>query len=231
MDVLNELVGPALDRLRFLLVALDLAACVVFALTGALVASRKQLDIVGFMWLAVVTGIGGGTVRDLLLGVPVFWVRDATPLLACLLAATAAYFMAHLVHSRYRLIVWLDAVGLALVTIAGTAKGLDAGAGPVVAVVMGMLTSALGGVIRDILGQEPSIILRREIYVTASLAGAVTYVVAVGLDLDRVVAAAIGGLVAFSIRGLAITKGWTLPTYRPRAGRSVDQIDTLARPP
>lgn len=227
MDVLNEIVGPALDRLPFLLVALDLVACAVFALTGALVASRKQLDIVGFMWLAIVTGIGGGTVRDLLLGVPVFWVRDPAPIVACLLAAAAAYFTSHLVHSRYRLIVWLDAIGLALVTIAGTAKGLDAGAGPVVAVVMGVLTSALGGVIRDILGQEPSIILRREIYVTASLAGAIAYVAAVGMGMDRVLAAVMGGLIAFAIRGLAIAYGWSMPTYRSRPGRSMEQIEQM----
>ena len=230
MDVLNEIagmVGPALDRLRFLLAALDLASAVVFAITGALVASRKQLDLVGFMWLGVVTGIGGGTVRDLLLGAPVFWVRDATPLVACLLASAAIYFTAHLVHSRYRLLVWLDALGLALVTIAGTAKGLDHGAGPVVAVVMGVLTAALGGIIRDILGHEPSIILRREIYVTAALVGAVAYVSLVGLGLDQPLSAFIGGLAAFTMRGLAIAFGWSLPTYRTRPGRSVEEVSRL----
>lgn len=202
--------------------AIDLAAAAVFALTGALVASRKQLDIVGFMWLGVVTGVGGGTVRDLLLGVPVFWVRDATPVVACLLASIAAYFTAHLVQSRYRLLLWLDATGMALVTVAGTAKGLDNGAGPVVSVVMGVITAAVGGVIRDILGNEPSIILRREIYVTASLAGAATYVVLVGYDSGTGWAALIGGTTALVFRGLAIARGWALPVYRPRAGRPVD---------
>jgi uncharacterized membrane protein YeiH len=98
------------DKLVSLLAAVDLVAAAVFAVTGALVASRKKLDIVGFMWLGVVTGVGGGTVRDLLLGVPVFWVRDATPLIACLLASVATYFTAHLVYSRYRVILWLDAI-------------------------------------------------------------------------------------------------------------------------
>ncbi len=202
--------GPALEllaTLQKLLPALDLAAAVVFAITGALVASRKQMDIVGFMWLGVVTGVGGGTVRDLLLGLPVFWVRDVSPVVACIAAAILAYFTAHHVHSRYRLILWLDAIGLALVTIAGTAKGLDAGTGPVVAVVMGVVTAAVGGIIRDILGNEPSIILRREIYVTASLVGAVLFVALSGAGIERPLAALAGGLIAFTIRALALILG------------------------
>lgn len=225
MEWIVQWLGSVHLALTTLLPALDLGAAAVFALTGALVASRKQMDIVGFMWLGVVTGVGGGTVRDLLLGTPVFWVRDPTPVVACLLAATAAYFTAHLVQSRYRLLLWLDAIGLAMVTVAGTAKGLDQGAGPVVAVVMGVVTAAVGGIIRDILGHEPSIILRREIYVTASLAGAVTYVAFAAFDSGRPWAALSGGITAFAIRGLAISHGWALPTYRARPGRPVTETD------
>ena len=87
------------------------------------------MDIVWFLWLGFVTGVGGGTVRDLLIGAPVFWVRDPSPVIACLVAALAVYFTAHHLSSRYRAILWLDAVGIALVTIAGTAKALDAGTG------------------------------------------------------------------------------------------------------
>ncbi|MFM9940083.1 MAG: trimeric intracellular cation channel family protein [Hyphomicrobiaceae bacterium] len=214
-----------LDTLHRLLPALDLTAAAVFALTGALVASRKQMDIVGFMWLGVVTGIGGGTVRDLLLGVPVFWVRDVSPVVACIVAAILAYFTAHHAHSRYRWILWLDAVGLALVTIAGAAKGLDAGTGPIVAVVMGVVTAAVGGIIRDILGQEPSIILRREIYVTASLAGAVLFVGLSGVGAGRIAAALVGGITVFAVRSLALVYGWTLPTYRARAGGDAEDLE------
>lgn len=205
--------------------AVDLAAAVVFAITGALVASRKQMDIVGFMWLGVITGVGGGTVRDLLLGVPVFWVRDASPVIACLLASVATHFTAHLVWSRYRVMLWLDAIGLALVTVAGTAKGLEAGAGPVVAVVMGVITAAVGGIIRDVLGHEASIILRREIYVTAAVAGAAVYVAAMGAGAGTAIAAVLGGLTAFLVRGCAIAFGWSMPVYRPRAGRDVDIVN------
>lgn len=219
------------DQLTSLSTAVDLAAAAVFAVTGALVASRKKLDIVGFMWLGVVTGVGGGTVRDLLLAVPVFWVRDATPVIACLLAAIATYFTAHLVHSRYRVLLWLNAIGLALVTIVGTAKGLDAGAGSVIAVVMGVFTAAVGGIIRDILGQGASIILRREIYVTASLIGAVTFVVLNGTGLDRSAPAICAGVAAFTLRRLAIFHGWSLPTYRARQGRHPDEVDPLVEGP
>lgn len=211
-----------LETLMPLLIAVDLAAAAVFAVTGALVASRKQMDIVGFAWLGVVTGVGGGTMRDVLLGVPVFWVRDATPLVVCLLAAVATYFTAHLVQSRYRLMLWLDAVGLALVTVAGAAKGLDSGAGPVVAVVMGVITAAMGGIIRDVLGHEPSIVLRREVYVTAAMLGAILYVGLTGIGIDRTSAMALSGIAAFALRGAALTFGWALPVYRPRAGREIE---------
>jgi uncharacterized membrane protein YeiH len=218
---------PVLSLLENLLTALDLASAAVFALTGALVASRKELDIVGFMWLGVVTGVGGGTVRDLLLGVPVFWVRDPTPVLVCIAAAVLGFFAAHHVSSRYRLILWLDALGLALVTMAGAAKGLDVGTGPVVAVVMGVITGTVGGILRDVLGQEPSIILRREIYVTAALLGAVVYVLLVGMGTPRVTAALLGGATVLAARSLALIYGLSLPVYRARPGRSEAELKKL----
>jgi uncharacterized membrane protein YeiH len=214
-----------LERFAPLLTAVDLSAATVFAVTGALVASRKQMDIIGFMWLGVVTGVGGGTVRDLLLGVPVFWVVNPAPVVACLIAAFAVHFTSHLVQSRYKLLLWLDAAGMALVTVAGTAKGLDAGTGPFVAVVMGVITAAVGGIIRDILGQEPSIILRREIYVSASLFGAIAYVLAFTIGGDRLTATAVGLALAFATRILAMVSGWSMPVFRSRPGRTMEEIE------
>jgi uncharacterized membrane protein YeiH len=199
--------------------AVDLTAAAVFAITGALVASRKQMDLVGFLWFGVVTGVGGGTVRDVLIDAPVFWVRDASSVIACLLASLIVYFTAHHISSRYRAILWLDALGISLVTIAGTTKSLDAGTGALVAVVMGVITAAVGGIIRDVIGQEPSIILRREVYVTACLLGAVICVALTNIGVDRLIAGAIGGFVVFLVRGLAISLGWSLPTYRARPGK------------
>ncbi|MDE3121798.1 MAG: trimeric intracellular cation channel family protein [Paracoccaceae bacterium] len=202
---------------------LDLASSLVFAVTGALVASRKQMDIVGFLWLGMVTGVGGGTLRDLLLRVPVFWVVDPTPVAVCLGAAAVVHFSAHWVTSRYRLLLYLDAFGMALVCIAGTAKGLDAGAGPLVALVMGVITAAVGGILRDLLGQEPSIVLRREIYVSAAAAGSALFLLSNALGTPRLWAMAAGLLVAFAIRSFAIRFDWALPIYRPRPGRIPDQ--------
>lgn len=205
-----------------ILTLLDLAAAVVFATTGALVASRKEMDILGFMWLGVITGIGGGTLRDLLLGLPVFWVQDPTPVALCLLVAGLAHFTAHRVTSRYRLLLYLDAFGMALVTIAGAAKGLDAGAGPLVALVMGVITASFGGILRDLLGQEPSILLRRDIYVSASAAGATLFLACLWVEVPREAAMLSGLVAAAGIRSLAIWFNWSLPVHRPRPGRKPD---------
>ncbi len=209
------------------LTAIDLIAVAVFAITGALTASRKQLDIVAFVWLGVVTGVGGGTLRDLLLGVPVFWVQQ--PIYVLLSAAVAAlvFFVAHVPQSRYRVLLWLDAVGLAFVTVAGAEKALAAGSGPTIAVVMGVITAAVGGIVRDVLGQEPSILLKKEIYITAALLGAVAYVAALGAGTTNLLAQVIGIALAFGLRALAITRGWSLPTYRTRAGRTAAEIERL----
>src|SRR5215210_5303840 len=129
----------------------DVLAAVLFAVSGALVASRKGMDVVGFMWLAVITGVGGGTVRDLILDVPVFWVQNPAYVSACLMTALAMHFVAPLVESRYKTLLWFDAFGLALVTVAGTVKASDVGAPALVAVAMGAVTGAVGGMMRDTL--------------------------------------------------------------------------------
>jgi uncharacterized membrane protein YeiH len=197
----------------------DVAAAVVFAVSGALVASRKGMDVMGFMWLAVITGVGGGTVRDLILNVPVFWVQNPVHVSACLVTAVVMHFVAPGVESRYRALLWFDAFGLALVTVAGTAKALDVGTPALVAIAMGAVTGTVGGMIRDTLGHVPSVLLRHEIYVTASVLGACAYVGLNGLGQDRPTAMLAGFLVTFGVRGLAIKFGWSLPVFRESATR------------
>lgn len=197
----------------------DIFAVVVFAISGALVASRKRLDVMGFMWLAVVTGVGGGTVRDVILDVPVFWVVNPWYVLTCLVTAVVMHFVAPLVESRYTTLLWFDAFGLALVSVAGTAKALDVGAPALVAIAMGAVTGCVGGIIRDTLGQVPSVLLRHEIYVTASVLGACTYVGLHGVGASRPVAMITAFLVTFIVRSLAITFGWSLPVFRPSSSR------------
>jgi uncharacterized membrane protein YeiH len=197
----------------------DVLAAVVFAVSGSLVASRKGMDVMGFTWFAVITGVGGGTVRDLILNVPVFWVQNPVYLSACVATAVVMHFVAPLVESRYKTHVWFDAFGLALVTIAGTVKASDVGTAALVAVAMGAVTGSVGGIIRDTLGHVPSVLLSHEIYVSASVLGACTYVGLNGLGVARPPAMIAGFLVAFGIRGLAIRFGWSLPVFRESAKR------------
>ncbi|QPM89468.1 trimeric intracellular cation channel family protein [Pseudooceanicola algae] len=204
---------------NLLLTAADIFATLVFATTGALVASRKEMDLFGFMWLAAATGVGGGTLRDLLLGVPVFWVVDPWPLAICLGVAVLLHFTASRVQSRMHLILWMDAFGLAFAATAGTVKALEFGAGGLVAVVMGVFSGSLGGILRDLLGQEPSIILRREVYMTAAALGASTVVLTRLAGAQDWLAALLGFVLALALRSAAIRWSLALPVFRPRAGR------------
>ena len=192
----------------------DILAAVVFAVSGALVASRKGLDVMAFMWLAVITGVGGGTVRDVILNVPVFWVQNPFHVSACLVTAVIMHFVAPLVESRYRVLLWFDAFGLALVSVAGAVKASDVGAPALVAIAMGAVTGVVGGILRDTLGHVPSVLLGREVYVTASVLGAGTYVSLNALGVDRAAAMIAGFLVTFTVRGMAIRYGWSLPVFR-----------------
>jgi uncharacterized membrane protein YeiH len=203
----------------------DVLAAGVFAASGSLVAARRGMDVVGFMWLAVITGVGGGTVRDLILGLPVFWLQNPVHVSACLVTAVVMHFAAPLVESRYRTLLWFDAFGLALVTIAGTARAHEVGAPALVGVVMGVVTGSVGGIMRDLLGHVPSVVLRHEIYVTASVLGACTYVALDAIGLPRVDAMAAGFLVTFTVRGLAIKFGWSLPVFRKPLGREARKGD------
>jgi len=199
---------------------LDLLGVAVFAVTGALTASRKQMDIVGFALLATVTAIGGGTLRDLVLGAqPVFWVREPIYVAVCIGVAAVVFFTAHIPESRFRLLLWLDALGLSFFCVAGADKALTAEAGWLTAIVMGVITATFGGVVRDVLGGEIPVILRKEIYATAALAGAAVFVGLFAAGMAGGLAAFLGFAVCLTIRGLALQRGWSLPVYRPRPGR------------
>jgi uncharacterized membrane protein YeiH len=202
------------DRLLQLVQWFDIAAVIVFAVSGSLVASRKNMDVMGFMWFAVITGVGGGTVRDLILDVPVFWAQNPIHVSACLTTAVVMHFVAPLVESRYRTLLWFDAFGLALVSIAGTVKSIDAGAPVLVAIAMGAVTGAVGGIIRDTIGQVPSVLLGHEIYITASVLGACSYAGLTALGVDRVTAMVAGFVVTFTVRGLAIKFRLKFPVFR-----------------
>jgi uncharacterized membrane protein YeiH len=207
-----------------LVTVLDYAGVAVFAATGALAASRKQLDIIGFLFLASVTGIGGGTLRDLILNIPVFWIGNPDYVLICVAVAIVVFFTAHRFESRYRLLLWLDAIGIAAFCVMGAEKALAITGSPVVAVVMGMLTATFGGIARDILAGEPSVLLRPEIYVSATLAGAALYTFGALAGLPQPVSGVLGFAAAFAVRGGALRFGWSFPAYKSRPGRRPEDI-------
>lgn len=198
---------------------LDLCGVAVFAASGALSASRKQMDVIGFILIGSVTGIGGGTVRDLLLSRPVAWVAEPSHLLVCTAVAGLVFVTAHHVESRFRVLVWADAVGLALFCVLGAETALAAGAPAMVAALMGVTTATFGGLIRDMLCGEIPLILRKEIYATAAAVGAVVHVALHYLQAGRVAAVGLAFTAAFATRAIALALGLSLPAYRSRPGR------------
>lgn len=191
---------------------LDYAGVAVFALTGALAAARDRHDIITFWFFAVVTGIGGGTLRDLLIGAPVFWIGDATYLGIGLAAALAVWFLAPRLE-RAKTLIWLDAVGLAAYAVIGAAKAMSLGVSPFVSVAMGVLTACFGGVLRDVLAGQPSALLKREITISAALLAAGGFVALTFAGVPPLWAGGVGALAGFGLRAGAIHYGWALPAF------------------
>ncbi len=199
-------IGPILD-------ALDMLGIAVFAASGALAAAQKGQTLVTFSFFALVTGVGGGTVRDLLIGAPVFWIEDGNILIA-IGAVVALIWVTPQKWWKGAMLDWFDAVGLAVYSVYGAAKAIEYGINPVPAALMGVITACVGGIIRDMLAGEPSIILRPEIYVTAAALSSGLFVALKLLGMDTPVAAIVAALCGFGLRGAAILLGWSLPSYR-----------------
>ena len=205
-----------MDPLAATLTVLDYAAVAVFGASGALAAARRQHDIITFGFFAAVTGVGGGTLRDLLIDAPVFWVARPEYLAVCAVAAVAIWIFGW-GQGRERLLLWLDAVGMAAYAVVGALKAVSLGVPPGSAIVMGVLTSTFGGIIRDVLAEEPSVLLRRELYVTPALIGAALFVGLDAVGASLAVAGALGFVAAFAVRAGAILFGWQMPGFPGRA--------------
>ena len=191
---------------------LDLTGLAIFALSGALLAARLRLTIVTVAFFALVTGVGGGSVRDLLIGAPVFWVHDPWVAPVILLTALTVW----LTPSRWwndRVLDWADAVGLAVYSVLGTAKALFYGVEPVPAMLMGVITGCVGGIIRDVFAGVPSILMRPELYVTAAALSATLCALGTLAGLPLFPVWAVAALAGFGLRGAALKWKLELPAY------------------
>jgi uncharacterized membrane protein YeiH len=197
---------------------LDYSSVLVFALTGALVASRAQLDIVGFAFIACLTALGGGTVRDLLLYQnPIFWIENPSYILLAVAAALLVFITAHLVESRYQLLLWLDSFALAIAVAAGTGVALSLDQPPVIVIIMGLTTGCLGGLMRDVVCNEVPLVLKQgELYVTAAFAGAASALLMQFFTDHALYSLGICALTTWGLRAGSLVFGWRLPVYKGR---------------
>ena len=196
--------------------ALDYTSVFVFALTGALVASRAQFDLIGFAFIAALTGVGGGTLRDLLLNRdPIFWIAEPKYLAVTSAAALLVFLTAHFVESRLKLLLWLDSLALGVAVAAGTGIALKLGYPPAIVVLMGMITGCMGGLMRDVVvGDVPVVLKQGELYVSAAFAGAGSALIADQAGLPPLITCAI---VTWILRAGSLVFGWRLPVYKSRA--------------
>jgi uncharacterized membrane protein YeiH len=197
---------------------LDFASVAVFALTGALAASRAQLDLVGFAFIATLTAVGGGTLRDILLDRnPIFWIAQPSYIGVTVAAAVLVFFTAHLLESRYRTLLWLDSLALAVAAPAGVAIALSQNQPSPIVLIMGMITGTFGGLMRDVVCNEVPLVLKQgELYVTAAFAGAVVALVLQSLGYSPLISLTACGLTTWALRAGSLAFGWRLPVYKSR---------------
>jgi len=190
----------------------DLMGVFVFALSGALAAARKQMDVFGYMVLAVLPAVGGGTIRDLVLNTTVFWVDQSVYILVAIGSGILTFLISVRVGKRYTVLEWADAIGLSLFCVLGASKAFALTNDPVVAVTLGVVTAVAGGILRDVVCNEIPLILKREIYATAAMIGAVVYCLCIVTQLNEEISLLCGGISAFLVRSMALIFGWSLPT-------------------
>jgi len=188
----------------------DRAGVFVFALSGGIVAVRKDMDIFGIIVLAFLPAIGGGTLRDILLDQPVFWLTDTPSLLLALLGGLTV-FVFHRAIENFRPLRWADALGMALFAATGAATAAELGYGLPIVLIMGTMTASAGGLIRDVVANEEPLLLRSDIYATAAMLGSLVYYLAHEAGLSSIPSFGLAFIAGFILRALAILKNWSLP--------------------
>ncbi len=207
---------------------LDLFGVAVFAVSGSLAAGRKRMDVFGVIVLGLVTALGGGTLRDTLLDSgPVFWIADPGYLLIAVASSLLTFIAVRVISIPWRGLLISDALGLAVFMAIGTAKALAVTNSSSVAIVMGVMTGVAGGMIRDVLSAEVPLILRREIYATAALCGALAYVILIRLGMPSILCLTFSAAATLFIRLAAIRWGFSLPVFRSQDDlEKIDSDDT-----
>ena len=191
--------------------ALDLFGVFVFAISGAMAAERRRMDIFGFVVIALLPALGGGTIRDVIIDVPVFWLSDFNYVLVSIVAATLTFLAANSIKKAQDWLIWADAIGLSLFCVLGASKAIDAGQSIPVALTMGVITAVVGGIVRDVVCNEVPLVLRRDIYATAAIAGATGYLLLISLGLPEQIAIWLGAAGCFAVRSAAIVWKLSLP--------------------
>lgn len=201
-------------NLELALLLADRLGVFVFALSGGIAAVRRNMDLFGALVLAMVTAVGGGTLRDLILDAPVFWLTDTRALGLAIVGGLTAFLM-HRRLERLKPLRWADATGLAVFAVAGAAKAAGMGHGIVVTLIMGVTTATAGGLLRDVIANRDPLLLQEDVYATAALAGAGAYAAVHFTGAGEPAAFAAGLVAAFGLRAAAIVFGWSLPKARP----------------
>ena len=215
-------------NLDYTLHYLDLLGTVVFAITGLLAARRKNLDLFGAIVIAMVTAIGGGTLRDLIIGEPVFWTQNDIYIFVVVISAMMLFFLARFKRLPVKLLLFLDALGLAVFTVIGTQKAMELGFSDPIAIMTGIMTGVAGGIIRDVLVGEVPLVFRKEIYATASFVGASLLLLLTGFGWSIDIAVIVAILVTLGLRVSAILFNIELPvfiSYKPPETESVIDSD------
>lgn len=193
---------------------IDYAGVCFLAASGAIAAAERREDAVTFIFFGTFTGVGGGTLRDLLIDAPVFWVANPNYLVLCVIASLAVWIWP-MRWTSHKALLWLDAVGLAAYATVGTSKAYHFNLSPPVCIAMGVVTACFGGILRDTLAGQPSVLMQRQIYVTAAIVAAFVDALLLMAGLGLMGAAVIGGTIGFILRAGALLWGWRLRRYSP----------------
>ncbi len=197
--------------------ALNFSGTFAFGLSGGILAVKKRMDLFGVLVLSVATGLGGGIMRDLILGhTPPATITDWRYLAAAALAGIIVFLWYNRIANHGTFVTTFDAVGLSVFTVTGTVIALDASLGPAPAALLGMLTGVGGGVLRDVLAAEVPLIFRSEVYAVASMLGAVIIIVASQAGFSGIRAEILAALATFILRMVSVQRGWKIPVARPK---------------